>query len=220
MTFSEAEIGETGDARSRQKRVGDALRRDTRARLLEAAEGEFGAHGYTATTVTRIAAAAGVSVQTLYLAWGSKRGLLRGYMEHAIAGGEASPEDAARRFAGDMSPQDRINGLADLVSDIAERAALGWSLYRDAAAVDPEITEDWAELHRLRHGLIARIVAGIPAESLRAGLTHAAATDTAWVIASPDSYDLLAGRLGYDLDAFRAWTRRTLTAALLTPTAG
>ena len=68
-------------SRSRQKRVGDALRLDTRNRILEAAAEEFSAHGYTGTTVTRLASAAGVSVQTLYLAWGSKRALLRGYME-------------------------------------------------------------------------------------------------------------------------------------------
>ncbi len=74
---------------SRQKRVGDALRQDTRNRLLQAAEEEFSVSGYAGTTVTRLAAAAGVSVQTLYLAWGSKRALLRGYMENALTGGMA-----------------------------------------------------------------------------------------------------------------------------------
>ncbi len=117
------------DHRSRQKRVGDALRHDTRNRLLEAAEQEFGAHGYTATTVTRLAAAAGVSVQTLYLAWGASA-LLRGYLEHALAGGAGSPEEAAERFSG-MPSRERLTALADLVAEIAGRAALGWSLYRD-----------------------------------------------------------------------------------------
>src|ERR1700727_459682 len=84
---------------SRQKRVGEILRQDTRDRLLQAAGEEFPVHGYTGTTVTRLAAAAGVSVQTLYLAWGSKRALLRGYMENALAGDLASPEDAGHRFA-------------------------------------------------------------------------------------------------------------------------
>src|ERR1700753_801334 len=111
--------------RSRQKRVGDALRRDTRHRLLEAAEAEFTAHGYAGTTVTRLAASAGVSVQTLYLAWGSKRALLRGYMEHVLAGDAASPADAATRFVG-MLPGERLTELASLVAEIAGRAATGW----------------------------------------------------------------------------------------------
>src|SRR6201986_2291511 len=145
---------------SRQKRVGEILRQDPRDRLLQAAGEEFPVHGYAGTTVTRLAAAAGVSVQTLYLAWGSKRALLRGYMENALSGGASSPEDGVRRFAG-LSPRERLGGpaapagepplprfaglaprerladLAALITEVAGRAATGWNLYRDAAAVDP-----------------------------------------------------------------------------------
>jgi AcrR family transcriptional regulator len=200
--------------RSRQKRVGDAMRRDTRNRLLEAAEAEFTARGYTGTTVTRLAAAAGVSVQTLYLAWGSKRELLRGYMERALAGDAGSPEDAAARFDG-MSPAERLAELARVVAEIAERAAPGWRLYRDAAAVDPEIAGDWNELQLLRHQLIARVLGDVPVAELADGLTPAVAIDTAWAIASPDTYDLLVNRLGYGLDDFRSWMAMTLTTAIL-----
>ncbi|MEU6170505.1 helix-turn-helix domain-containing protein [Streptantibioticus parmotrematis] len=206
-------------SRSRQKRVGEALRRDTRNRLLEAAEGEFTAHGYTRTTVTRIAASAGVSVQTLYLAWGSKRELLRGYLESALAGDAASPEDAITRFTG-LSPRERLAELADLVTEIAERAATGWRLYRDASAVDPDIAADWDELQLLRHRLIARVFEDIPATALADGLTPKAAVDTAWTIASPDSHDLLVRRLGYAPGEFRDWMEQTLTAAVLAPDSG
>src|SRR6202044_3664355 len=104
---------QTGSSwRSRQKTVGQALREDTRNRLLQAAQEEFPVRGYAGTTVTRLAATAGVSVQTLYLAWGSKRALLRGYMENALAGGTGSPEDAVERFAG-LSPRERLAGLGD-----------------------------------------------------------------------------------------------------------
>ncbi len=205
--------------RSRQKRVGAALRSETRIRLLEAAEAEFQAHGYTGTTVTRLAAAAGVSVQTLYLAWGSKRGLLRGYLERALAGEAPSPEANSDGFSG-MSAPERLSGLANLVADIAGRAALGWRLYRDAAAADPAIAADWDELQLLRRGTFARILAGLPPEALRDGLTLDDAIDTAWTIASPESYDLLTRRLGYTLDQFRAWTEHTLVAALLSPGPG
>ena len=156
-------------SRSRQKRVGDALRLDTRNRLLEAAAQEFAAHGYAGTTVARLAAAGGVSVQTLYLAWGSKRELLRGYMERALAGDLGSPEDAGQRFTG-LSPQQRVTELAALVTEIAERAATGWRLYRDASAIDPEIAADWQELQMLRHQLISRILRDIPVKTLAEGL--------------------------------------------------
>src|SRR6201996_9504163 len=130
---------------SRQKRVCEILRQDTRHRLLQAAGQDCPVGGYAGTTVTRLAAAAGVSVQTLYLAWGSKRALLRVYMENALSGGAGSPEDADRRFAG-LPPRDRLAELAALVTEVAERAATGWGLYRDASAVDPEIAADWDDL--------------------------------------------------------------------------
>ena len=61
-------------------------------------------------------------------------------------------------------PADRT---AALVTEIAERAATGWSLYRDAAAVDPEIAADWNELQLLRHRLFSRILGDIPASAHR-----------------------------------------------------
>ena len=209
-TFQPAETGR----QTRQKRVGEALRQDTRNRLLQAAAEEFPAHGYAGTTVTRLAAAAGVSVQTLYLAWGSKRELLRGYMEYALSGGAGSPADAARRFKG-LAPRERLAELAALVAEIAERAATGWSLYRDAAAVDPEIAADWSELQLLRHQTISRILGDIPVSALAEGLAMKGAVDTAWVIVSPESYDLLVRRLGYQLGEFRDWMRQTLITAIL-----
>jgi AcrR family transcriptional regulator len=200
--------------RSRQKAVGEALHQDTRNRLLQAAAEEFPARGYAGTTVARLAAAAGVSVQTLYLAWGSKRALLRGYLENALAGGTGSPEDASRRFAG-LPPRERLAELASLVTEIAERAATGWTLYRDAAAVDPEIAADWNELQLLRHQLISRILADIPASAIADGVTRKSAADTAWTIASPESYDLLVHRLGYQLSEFHHWMEQTLITAIL-----
>lgn len=205
--------------RSRQAKVGAALRQDTRARLLEAAGAEFAARGYAATTVARLAAAAGVSVQTLYLAWGSKRDLLRGYMEQVLAGDAASPEDTAERFTG-LASRDRLLELAETVTEIAERASTGWKLYRDAAAVDAEISADWNELQMLRRGLFDRIIGGIPARELRTGLSHQAAVDTAWSIASPETHELLVQRLGYSNEAFKAWLGTTLVSAMLDTESG
>lgn len=202
------------EGQSRQAKVGAALRQDTRARILDAAAAEFAAAGYAATTVTRLAASAGVSVQTLYLAWGSKRDLLRGYMERVLAGDADSPATAAERFEG-LDPRERLIELAATVSEIALRASTAWKLYRDAAAIDPEISADWDELHLLRRGLFDRIIAGLPAHALRPGLSHHAATDTAWATASPETHELLVQRLGYSNDEFREWLATTLIASIL-----
>ncbi|WP_431794966.1 TetR/AcrR family transcriptional regulator [Microbacterium enclense] len=205
----------TTDGRSRQQRVGEALREDTRRRILAAAGAEFAAHGYRAATVAKLAAAAGVSVQTLYLAWGSKRALLRAWTEAAIAGDAAEPDDAAARFGDDLTAGARIDLIAEIFIEVAGRAATAWAVYRDAAGVDPEIADDWDDLQRRRHGLFTRLVGGV--SDLAPGLSPSEAVDTAWAIASPETYDLLVRRRGYSLEGFRAWVSRSLRAALLAP---
>src|SRR5262245_26084593 len=48
----------------------------TRARILDAALQELSAGGYAATSVAAIAKAAGVSPETIYAVFGSKRGIV------------------------------------------------------------------------------------------------------------------------------------------------
>lgn len=210
---------------SRQKEAGEATRRETRRRLLAAARAEFAERGYTGATVTRIAGRAGVSVQTLYNDCGGKRHLLRAVMGAALTGEDDVPLEAAGMplavltatlDPGAAAEPPRL--LAHLVHQyrlLAERAALGWQTYRDGAAVDPDIAADWQQLSDGRRKGFHLMFAQLPAEALRPGLTHAAAADTAWVIASPDTHDLLVRRAGYSYDELEDWVRVTLTAALL-----
>lgn len=207
---------------TRHQEAGAASRAETRRRLLRAAEEEFAERGYAAATVARIASRAGVTVQTLYLAWGSKRALLRAYMDATLAGdgnsayAQARPDMIAAAFEGtDGDPRAMIRQISRLYRQIAERAALGWQLYRDAAAIDTEIAADWRSLQTLRHQTFAALIGHLPARSLRAGLTRVAATDTAWAIASPDTYDMLVRIRGYTLDQYEQWVTSNLTALLL-----
>lgn len=199
---------------SRQREVGAASRQKTMGRLLVAAGAEFAENGYSKATVSRIAQRAGVTVQTLYLAWGSKRALLRAYMESTLASEAGPPGDVGNRFVG-SSPREVVDETAMLVAEIARRSATGWKLYRDAAAVDPEIAEDWADFQSRRRETFARIVATIPTSALRAGLTPDSARDTAWAIASPEIYEVLVRHGGYSPEEFERWVAATLAATLL-----
>jgi hypothetical protein len=67
----------------------------------------------------------------------------------------------------------------------------------------------------LRYRLISRILHDIPATSLAENLTIKQAADTAWTIASPESYDLLVHRLGYTHPKFQEWMERNLIAVIL-----
>jgi AcrR family transcriptional regulator len=210
---------------SRQREAGEATRRETRRRLLAAARAEFAERGYAAATVIRIAERADVSVQTLYSNWGNKRNLLRAVMESAVTGDDDVPLEAAgqppRNLTATLDPGDAKDPrrlLAHLVHQyrlLAERSAVGWQTYRDGAAIDPDIAADWQQLSDARRQGFHAMIARFPAGALRPGLTHAAAADTAWVIASPDTHDLLVRRAGYSYDELEEWVAATLTAALL-----
>jgi AcrR family transcriptional regulator len=211
---------------TRRQEAAAAARAETKRRLLEAAQEEFTERGYTGATVARIAKRAGVTVQTLYLAWGSKRALLNAYMESVLSDDVDTPYPQARPDMIDAAldgtaedPQAVLRQVSVLYRQIAERAALGWQLYRDAAASDAEIATDWAALQDLRHQTFTELIQRLPPRSLRAGLTRAAAADTAWAVASPDTYDMLVRNRGYTLDQYQQWVTTSLIALLLDPEA-
>lgn len=207
---------------TRQREAGAASRLETRRRLLEAAAQEFDENGYQAATVVRIARRAGVTVQTLYLAWGSKRALLRGYMERALAGqddasyAEVLPSFIDAGLADDQGDAAVILAqISHLYRGTAERAASAWKLYRDAAAVDAQVAEDWQALQHLRRQTFAGLIERVPLTSLRSGLTREQAAEAAWVIASPETYELFVRTAGHSIDEYEQWVATTLVAALL-----
>lgn len=213
----------TGAATSRQKRAGQAVRERSRLRLVVAAGEVFGEQGYTGATVQAIAERAGVSLQTLYSAWGSKRALLRAHLEFTMTGsatgvtdGRWMPQVRAEVRAGpDPDPAARLRALATFFRSVAERIGPVWRLYRDAAAVDPEIAADHAELERERRRTLAGALADLDDRCLRDGLTRDAAVDTLLVLAGPATYEALVEGRGYTLDEFESWLAGTLVAAVL-----
>ncbi len=195
-----------------------------RRRLLAAARAEFADRGYAAATVIRIAERAGGSVQTPYNDWGNKRNLLQAVMESAVTGDDEVPMVAGQPppvMTATLDPADAIDPrrlLAHLSHQyrmLAERAAVGWQAYRDGAAIAPEIAADWQRISEMRREAFGVMFAGLPARSLRAGLTQAQAVDTAWVIASPETHHQLVRQLGYDDDQLEDRVHATLSAALL-----
>ena len=73
----------------------DAQAAATRVRILEAALDEFVARGYPGTSVAAIARTAGVSPETIYATFGTKRGIVDALLEEIDA--EGRPQQAAAR---------------------------------------------------------------------------------------------------------------------------
>jgi len=75
-------------------------------------------------------------------------------------------------------PEAVLRGLAHVFRQSAERASLGWQLYRVAAVTDPQVAADRAELERLRRNTLAGAISRIDESALRPGLTRDDAVDT------------------------------------------
>ena len=64
----------------------------TRREIIASAGALFRARGYAAVSMPVIAAEAGVAVETIYRAFGSKAGLFKAVIDAAVAGGVARAE--------------------------------------------------------------------------------------------------------------------------------
>ncbi len=192
--------------------------RQTRDLIVEVAEGLFLADGYAATTVAAIAAAAGVSVETIYKGFGGKPGLVRAIVERGLVGAGPVPAERRSDHIRDTEPDPRqiLAAWGRFITEIAPRVAPILLLARDAAASDPEVaaTLDQISAARLeRMTLNARGLAG--AGHLRPGITLTEAADILWAYSSPELYGLLVIRRGWSPDRFGRFVGQALISALL-----
>lgn len=216
----------SSDPYRRRRAAGAASREETRRRLLVAADALFREQGYPATTVAAIAERADVSLQTLYLAWGSKRELLRAASAAAAVASSLplEPEEwrstirarLAEDAGADPTTHAYLASVSRLYVRVAERTALYWRMNRQAAATDPEIAANWEATTDDRRLTMIDVARGIPREGLRTGLTEETIADTLWALASPEVYDLFTTHGGYVPAAFASWLEDTLVAAFCT----
>src|SRR6476646_8884756 len=107
---------------------------ETQRVIVEAASRLFAEHGYNATSIGRIAAEAGVAVQTIYNAVGSKREVLSRVLDFAAAG-ERAPVPVAlfmsEQAAGEGDPRRIIGRLVEFWSGALPRTAPVFKIIRD-----------------------------------------------------------------------------------------
>ena len=197
-----------------------AQARQTREALLDAARHRFLTEGFAATTVAVIASDVGVSVDTIYKAFGGKPGLVRAICAHALAGeGPVPAETRSDALHGsETDPQAIIRGWGALTSEVAPRIVPILLLIRDAAVTDPEMAVlqadmDRQRLERMTHN--ARKLAD--AGHLRRGLSVEHAGEIMWTYSSPQLYELLVLIRGWPLPRFTAFITDAMIAALLPP---
>lgn len=192
--------------------------RQTRDQIIDAARDLFLTDGYAATTVTAIAAAARVSVETIYKSFGGKPGLVRGIVDKGLAGQGPVPAEQRSDHIRDTEPDPRriLIAWGAFVTEIAPRTVPILALARDAAASDPEIAALLDEISASRHERMTLNARGLAsAGHLRPGIPISEAADILWAYSSPELYELLVIRRGWPAERHGHFVGQALIAALL-----
>jgi AcrR family transcriptional regulator len=194
---------------------------ETQRAIIEAASALFAESGYHATSIGRIAAAAGVAVQTIYNSVGSKRDLLSRVLDFAAAGERAPvpvPQFMREGAEREPDPARIVAQLIEFWREALPRTAPVFRTIREAAATDPEI----AALERARsaqrlanYGQAARLLAD--RNALRSGLSVEQAAATIFAVGHPETYRALVLDGGWTNDAWATWSHEALVASLLQP---
>jgi AcrR family transcriptional regulator len=187
----------TGDVK---RRPYDSSRRqeqaeETRRRVVEAASETFRERGWEGTSIAAVAQRAGVSEETVYARFGSKRALLGAAVERAVRGDDSRPvpeQDAPRAVAATDDLDERIRLFVRDVSARLERAAPLVAAVSSASRSEPELAELLGRLHSTRRRNLAVFAPGD-------------ALDSVWALTSPELYELLRRRRGWSQRRYREW---------------
>lgn len=193
------------------------LARQRRDRILDVAWEEFRTHGYAATTVATVASGAEVSGETVYKSFGGKSGLVRELRVRALAGsGRESAETRSDRLREHDDPVRLVRGWARLAAEVAPLVVPVLLLVRDAAVLDPGLRELAVELDDERRRRMTENAAALRRTGrVRTGVTAQQTVDILFAVSSPEMYELLVLRCGWDLTRYRRHVEATLRAALL-----
>jgi AcrR family transcriptional regulator len=207
--------------RVKTSRSYDSTRRRERAEqrrreVLEAAGRQFLSGGYAPTTVAGIAAEAGVSVETVYKAFGNKAGLVRALWHRGLLGTGPVPAETRSDAAssGLDDPRAVIRRWSELAMEVAPRGAPVALMIRAAASADPEAAHLWAELRAERAARMEHNARAI-ARHLRPGLSVEHARDVMLAYTEPQLFHTLVVEQGWSLEEFADFQRRGLEASLL-----
>jgi AcrR family transcriptional regulator len=175
----------TSSGRTYRSPLRERQREQTRAAVIDAAGTRFVEQGYAATSIAEIARTAGVSPETVYATFGSKRELLRAVVHAAatgmVEGGMVVGPELLERVRAEPDARRRLELMGEATSEAMRRVGPLDEVVRAAAAGDPEIAalaveQDAQKLRDVRH-LVALLADAGP---LR--MPERDATDVVWAL--------------------------------------
>jgi len=192
----------------------------TRQRIVAAATEQFASVGYPATTMRSIAAAAGVAVASIELAFGTKAQLLKTAVDLAIAGDHdpvaVLDRDWATAAQATTTVHDFLTAVARTLRPAMTRSAgLVLAAY-GAAETDPALRQLAEQLSAQRATTVAWIIDGIrDRAALRKRITRRHAIDQVWLLMDPAVYQRLTRYRGWSPATYETWFTDTIRRLLL-----
>jgi AcrR family transcriptional regulator len=176
--------------------------------------------GYAATTVGAIATQAGVSVETVYKAFGNKPGLLKAVFDVAVVGDDEPvpmlERDLVRRIENEPDPRQKLLMYGAHLTQSAPRSVPVQLLIRAAAASDPGVAEVWDEMAEERLIGMTQFARHLhEGGHLRAGVSVEEARDILWTYNSAELFDLLVLQRDWPPEKYGRWIADALIGALL-----
>jgi TetR/AcrR family transcriptional regulator, regulator of autoinduction and epiphytic fitness len=201
----------------------EAQARETRRRIVEAAREVFLERGYGGATVRAIAAAAGVSVPTVELAYRTKARLLKAAIDVAIAGDDEEVPVLERAGMAAARAEPTAAGFARAVAAIlapAQQRSAGLVLVAlEGASADPGLADVAQQLLRQRAATAADVVRTLASKAeLREG--RADAIDALWALMDPAIYRGLTRDRGWSTERYRDWFARAALDLLVAGSGG
>jgi AcrR family transcriptional regulator len=196
---------------------------DTRRRIEQAAAGLFTEHGYTGTSIQAVADAAGVHVQTIYQAYGTKAALLAAVGALLVAGEDdpaTHPSERAwvRRIQAEPDPARKLSLYVQHIAAVTPRVIALIDMLRATAPAEPDAAAFLDQIEQGRHLGPLNLLAPLAEQGqLRDGLTLAAASDITYALVSPDTFRALALQRGWTWTRAQQWLTDCLIDSLLRP---
>lgn len=175
----------------------------TRAAVLAAATRLFAEQGWVDTSMRRVAKEAGVSTETVYSGFGSKRDLLAAVLDVAVVGDDLPIPLAQREAAlglGVGTVRKRVAKAAALSAAISRRTCGLVLALAQGSVTDPGLAQRLAELDARRRGQVADFF-----ERVFSRQPTPAELDEVWLLTSADVFHLLVHRSGWTAEQHEQW---------------
>jgi AcrR family transcriptional regulator len=207
--------------RSYRSELREQQAEQTRTRVVATAAELFAADGYARTTFAKIAAAAGVSAETVQ-GQGPKAALMIAAVEYTAFGVSGEENvfnlDAGRRMLAVDDRTAAADAIAAMHAEMFERIAHLVSALIGAASSDPELDRYQTEALASVNLQIRRMLSVYRDRGwLRDDMPFDEIIETAAVLVSVETYLHVTHRAGWSVAAYRTWLRRMLTETIFRP---